>query len=90
MAICYLDWIGDMDHQQSDEIRKLSPYKNYVQLKHNFLTQDLFLIDRLIVENQGETPVRTLVIYSHLDELNYASLPPIMQKGNKLHELADL
>jgi len=30
MARCYLDWIGDMDHQQSDEIRKSSPYKNYV------------------------------------------------------------
>jgi hypothetical protein len=30
------------------------------------------------------------VIYSHLKELNYACLPQIIQKGNKLNELSDL
>lgn len=47
-------------------------------------------MDRLIVENQGETPVRTLGIYSHLEEPDYGDLPPIIQVGNGLHEFHDL
>lgn len=87
---CYLDLIDDFDEDASLALRARCNLKGFSQLKHNCKSEDCFLINSVIVENQGEVPVRTLVIYAHMEPLDYACLPQIVKTGNSLHEYKDL
>lgn len=44
----------------------------------------------MIIENEGESPVRTLVVYTHMESPDYTDLPNIIKVGNSLHEFNDL